>query len=224
MEFVFRVKLDVRHRLVFGDIEGRHRWFRRAEFLKVAAGIGQAKVVGVGRPVTPGLPIRLSGGSNGGLAMALVMFKLGQDIERIGVKERIRPALGGGPDLVEEFARGVVVLLLPVQFGQSGESGEFFSDVVDGTGTGKGMVQALGGGGQVAYAQGCLAVESGGSDEVAFMAPDVRQFPGVLRERQRLAGLTEPKAALREVDVGEAFALCVFSCNHDFQRTAQGDR
>ena len=85
-------------------------------------------------------------------------------------------------------------------------------------------MQALGGGGQVAYAQGCLAVESGGSDEVAFKALDVRQFPGALRERQRLAGLTEPEAALREIGVGDAFALFVFLCNHDIQRTTQGDR
>ena len=190
----------------------------------MAAGVGQAEVVGVGRPVAPGLPVRLSGGGNGGLAAALVAFELCQDVERIGVKERIRPALGGGPDLVEEFARGVVVLLLPVQFGQGRQSGKFFFDEVDGTGAGEGMVQALGGGGQVAQAQCCLAVESGGSDEVAFIAPDVRQFPGALRERQRLAGLTEPEAALREIGVNEAFALFVFLCNHNIQRTAKGDR
>ena len=55
MEFVFRVKLDFRHRLIFGGIEGRHRRFRRAEFPEVAAGVGQAEVVGVGRPIAPGL-------------------------------------------------------------------------------------------------------------------------------------------------------------------------
>ena len=60
----------------------------------MAAGIGQAEVVGVGRPVAPGLPVCLSGGGNGGLAAALVAFKLCQDVERIGVQERIRPALG----------------------------------------------------------------------------------------------------------------------------------
>ena len=150
MEFVFRVKLDFRHRLIFGGIEGRHLRFRRAEFPEVAAGVGQAEVVGVGRPVAPGLPVRLGGGGNGGLAAALVAFELCQDVERIGVKERIRPALGGGPDLVEEFARGVVVLLPPVQFGQGRQRGKFFFDEVDGAGAGEGMVQALGGGGQVA--------------------------------------------------------------------------
>ena len=67
-------------------------------------------------------------------------------------------------------------------------------------------------------------MESGGSDEVAFMTPDMRQFPGALHERPRLAGLTEPEAALREIGVNEAFALFVFLCNHDMQRTAQGDR
>ena len=67
-------------------------------------------------------------------------------------------------------------------------------------------------------------MEPGGSDEVAFIAPDVRQFPGALRERQRLAGLTEPEATLREMDVNEAFALRVFLCNPDIQRTAKGDR
>ena len=116
------------------------------------------------------------------------------------------------------------MLLPPVQFGQGRQRGKFFFDEVDGAGAGEGMVQALGGGGQVAYAQCCLAVESGGSDEVAFMALDVRQFPGALRERQRLAGLTEPEAALREIGVNEAFALFVFLCNPDIQRTAKGDR
>jgi hypothetical protein len=48
MEFVFRVKLDVRHRFIFRCIEGRHLRFRRAEFPQVAAGVGQAEVVGVG--------------------------------------------------------------------------------------------------------------------------------------------------------------------------------
>lgn len=37
MEFVFRVKLDFRHRLIFGGIEGRHLRFRRAEFPEMAA-------------------------------------------------------------------------------------------------------------------------------------------------------------------------------------------
>ncbi len=67
-------------------------------------------------------------------------------------------------------------------------------------------------------------MESGGSDEVAFKAIDVRQFPGALRERQRLAGLTEPEAALREMGVNDSFALFVFLCDVDIQRTAQGGR
>ena len=116
------------------------------------------------------------------------------------------------------------MLLPPVQFGQGRQRGKFFFDEVDGAGAGEGMVQAFGGGGQVAQAQCCLAVESGGSDEVAFMALDMRQFPGALRERQRLAGLTEPEAALRERGVNEAFALFVFLCNQDIQRTAKADR
>jgi hypothetical protein len=141
-------KLDVRHRLIFGGIEGRHLQFRHTEFPEVAAGVGQAEVVGIGRPVAPGLPVRLSGGGNGGLAMALVTFELCQDVECIGVYERIWPALGGGPDLVEEFARGVVVLLPTVQFGQGRQRGKFFFDKVDGAGAGEGMVQSLASGAQ----------------------------------------------------------------------------
>jgi hypothetical protein len=151
---------------------------------------------------------------------ALVTFELCQDIERISMKKRIRPALDGGPDLVEEFARDVVVLLPPVQFGQGGESGEFFFDGVDDTGAFEGMVQALNGGAQVAYTECCLTMEPGGTDEVAFTAPDVRQFPSVLRERQRLAGLIEPEEALCEKGLNEAFALFLFVCNPDMQRTA----
>src|SRR5262249_50069936 len=117
MAFVFRVKLDVWHRRIFGGIEGWHHRFRRAEFLKVAAGVGQAEVVGVGRSIAPGLPVRLGGGGNSGLAVALVEFELCQDVERIGMKERIWPALSVGPDLVKESVRSVVVLL-PVQFSQ----------------------------------------------------------------------------------------------------------
>jgi len=196
MEFVFRVNFDFRHRRIFGGVEGRHLRFRRAEFPEVAAGVGQAEVVGVGRPVAPGLPVRLGGGSNGSLAVALVAFELCQDVKCIGVKERVRSALGGGPNLVEEFARGVVILLPPVQFGQGVQSGKFFFDLIDGAGPGENMGQALGGGAQVAHAEGCLTVKSGRSDEVAFTSPDVRQFPGALRKRQRLAGLTEPEAAL----------------------------
>ena len=147
MEFVFRIKFDVWHWLMFGGIEGWHLWFRRAEFLEVVAGVGHAEVVGVGWPVTPGLPVRLSGGGNSGLAVALVAFELCQDVEGIGVNERIWPALGWSPDLVEEFACGVIVLLLPVQFGQGRQRGQFFFDVVDGTSAGEGMVQALGGSG-----------------------------------------------------------------------------
>src|SRR5262249_31169307 len=44
MEFVFRVKLDVRHWPMFGGIEGRHLRFRCAEFPEVAAGVAQAEV------------------------------------------------------------------------------------------------------------------------------------------------------------------------------------
>src|SRR5262245_57886361 len=111
MEFIFRVKLDVRHRYIFGGIEGRHHRFWRTEFLEVTAGISQAEVVGVGRPVAPGLPVRLGGGGNSSLAMVLVALELCQDVECISVQERIRTVLGGGPDLVEEFACGIVVLL-----------------------------------------------------------------------------------------------------------------
>jgi hypothetical protein len=68
MEFVFRVKLDLWHWLIFRGIKGRHLRFRRTEFLKVAAGVGQAEVVGVGWPVAPGLPVRFGGGGNGSLA------------------------------------------------------------------------------------------------------------------------------------------------------------
>src|SRR5262245_55513181 len=64
MEFVIRIKLDFRHGLIFGGIKGRHRRFRRAEFLEMVAGIGQAEVVSVGRPVAPGLPVRLGGSGN----------------------------------------------------------------------------------------------------------------------------------------------------------------
>jgi hypothetical protein len=140
MEFVFRVKLDCRHRRIVGGIEGRHLWFRRAEFPEMTAGLGQAEVVGIGRPVAPGLLVCLGGGGNGGLAVALVAFKLCQDVERIGVKERIRPARGECPDLLEELARGVVVLLPPVQFSQGRQRGKFFVDQVDSASTGKGMV------------------------------------------------------------------------------------
>ena len=151
MEFVFRVKLDCRHWLISSGIEGQRRRFRRAEFLEVAAGVAQAEVVGVGRPVAPGLLVRRGGDSNGSLAAALVTFELCQDVERIGVHERIRPALGGGPDLGEEFVRGVVILLPPVQFGQGRQSRKFFFDAIDGAGACEGMVQALDSGGQVTY-------------------------------------------------------------------------
>jgi hypothetical protein len=150
MEFVFWVKLDFWHRLIFGSIEGRHLWFRRTEFPQVAAGIGQAQVVSVGRPVTPGLPVRLGDGGHGSLAAALVAFELCQDVERISVNERIRPALGRGPDLGEEFPRGIVVLLPSVQFGLGCQRGKFFFDEVGGAGAGEGMVQALGDGAQIA--------------------------------------------------------------------------
>ena len=107
MEFVFRVKVDFWHRLIFGGIEGRQHRFRRSEFPEMAAGVAQAQVVDVGRPIAPSLLVRLNGGGNGGLASALVAFELCQDVSRIGVNERIRPALGRGPDLLEEFARNL---------------------------------------------------------------------------------------------------------------------
>ena len=72
--------------------------------------------------------------------------------------------------MVEEFACGIIILPPPVQFGQGRQSGEFSFDVVNGAGAGEGLVQALGGGGQVAQAECCLAVESGGLDEVTFNA------------------------------------------------------
>jgi|SRR5712692_3954313 len=49
MEFVFRVNLAFRHQRIFGCIEGRHLRFRCVEFPEVAAGVGQAEAVGVGR-------------------------------------------------------------------------------------------------------------------------------------------------------------------------------
>ena len=73
MEFVFRVNLDFRHRLIVGGIEGRHHRFWRAEFPEVAASVGQAEVVDVGRPVAPGLPVRLGSGGNGGLQEGLLV-------------------------------------------------------------------------------------------------------------------------------------------------------
>lgn len=68
----------------------------------------------------------IGGSGNGGIAVAPVAFELCQDVERIGVQESIWPTLDGGPDLVEEFAYGVIVLLSPVQFGQGVQSGKFF--------------------------------------------------------------------------------------------------
>jgi hypothetical protein len=150
MEFVFRVKLDLRHRFISRGIKGRQLRFWRVEFSEVTAGVAQAQVVGVGRPIAPSLPVGLSGDGNGGLVAALVTFKLCLDVERVGVHERIRPALGGGPDLVEEFACGVVILLLPGKFGKGHQRGQFFFDDIAGAGTGEGMVQVLGRGGQVA--------------------------------------------------------------------------
>jgi hypothetical protein len=97
-------------------------------------------------------------------------------------------------------------------------------DEVDSAGAGEGMVQALAGGAQVAHAESGLAMEPGGADEVAFLSQDVCQLPGALRQRQRLAGLTEPEAALREIGVNGAFALFAFSCDKDMQRTAKGNR
>lgn len=49
VEFVLRINLHFRHRSIFSCIEGRHLRFRRAEFLEMAAGVGQTKVVGVRR-------------------------------------------------------------------------------------------------------------------------------------------------------------------------------
>jgi hypothetical protein len=49
VEFVVRVELDFWHRLISGGIEGRQHWFRHAEFPEVAAGVGQAEMVGIGR-------------------------------------------------------------------------------------------------------------------------------------------------------------------------------
>ena len=112
--------------------------------------------------------------------------------------------------LVEELTRGVVVLLPPVQFGQGRQRGKFFCDVVDGAGAGEGVVQALSGGGHVAEAQCCIAVKAGSSDAVAFMALDVRQFPG----------------ALHAMGVNKAFALFVFCATQIFseQHRVTADR
>lgn len=126
MEFVLRVNLDFGYRRILGGIEGRQLRFRRVEFPEVAAGICQAEVVGVGWPVAPGLLVGLGGSGNGGLPAALIAFELGQHVECIGVNERVRPALGGAPDLIEALACGVIVLLPPVQFGQGCQRGKFF--------------------------------------------------------------------------------------------------
>ncbi len=79
----------------------------------------------------------MGGCGDGLLQIASIAFELSQNVAGIGVEERIRPALGRRPDLVEEFARGIAVRVLPVQFGQGSQGREFFFYIVDCASTGE---------------------------------------------------------------------------------------
>ena len=107
----------------------------------------------VGRDaVAPSKLVGLRGGSDGGIAIALVTLDLGEDVEGVGVEERIRSAFSGIPDLVEKIARDGEFALAAVEFGEGGENGEFFFDSIDRAGAGESGLEAFGGGIQTVQA------------------------------------------------------------------------
>ena len=76
VEFVGRVNLDLRHRLVLAGIERRQFRLRRAEFAQVFPRRLQAPVIGKGWPVAPRQPVGLGRGFDGFIGVACVSFEL----------------------------------------------------------------------------------------------------------------------------------------------------
>jgi hypothetical protein len=77
--------------------------------------------------------------------MAKIAFELGQHVASVGVPERVRPALGWYPDVIEQVASGVVLLPLSVHFGQRRQGRQFFLDEINGSDAVKDSGQALSG-------------------------------------------------------------------------------
>lgn len=173
--------------------------FGRAESGEELLRVGEAVVVGVvGRAVAPGEFVGARGGGNGGVAMALVALDPGEDIPRVRVPERIRPAFGGRPDLLEQFACGAVLPTLTVELGQRGQRGEFFFDVIDGPGAGEGVVETILGSIEVAETQCRRTVQARSEYEVGINAFKARQVPGSLGARLPGVNAQErPESTLR---------------------------
>jgi hypothetical protein len=166
-------------------------------------------VIGARRAIAPSEFVGVRRGGDSGFAVALVALYPGEDIARVRVKERIRPALGGCPDLFEQFTRGALLPAVPVQLGQCGQGGEFFFDAIDGAGAGEGVVEAFLVGGEIAELQRRFTAQPSGPYKIAFDALDVRQLPSSLGKRQCLLRLPEPEMTFGEATGDASLGLLI---------------
>ena len=79
----------------------------------------QTIVIRMGRPLTPSQPIRRSRRFYGRCGVARIAFELAEYIAGIGVEERVWPALGGIPYLIQQFTGLSGLPLLPGEFRES---------------------------------------------------------------------------------------------------------
>lgn len=161
----------------------------------------QPVVVGVWRPLAPGQPIRRQRRFDGRCSVARIALDLAQHVAGIGVEERVRPALGGIPDLVEQLAGLLWLTLLQCQFRQRNQGGQFFLHEVDFAGAFEGVVQALLGELVLPQPQRGLPLAAGRADKVCFVASMMRLLPGALSVCQGFGGLVQPEVVLGEEGV-----------------------
>ena len=119
MVFVVRIYLDLRHRRMLRFVERRHAGKRSAELGQMLLRRLQAPVIRERRPIAPRLLIRLRRRGNGlGLVIG-VARDLGEHVERIRMKQRIRATLALVPDFVEILACLGGFVLPAMQFGRA---------------------------------------------------------------------------------------------------------
>lgn len=159
----------------------------------------QTIVIRMGRPLTPSQPIRRPRRFYGRCGVARIAFELAEHIVGIGVEERVWPALGGVPDLIQQFAGLRRLALLPGEFRECGKGGQFFFDEVDFAGAFEGVVQALLGEFVLLQAESGLALAAGGAYEVGFVSVFMRKFPSAIGVG--LFGLLVPEVVLGEEGV-----------------------
>ena len=129
----------------------------------------QSPVVGEGRAVAPRLAIGRPRRGDRRLAAAHVALDPRQDVQDIGVEERVGAAFGRFPGVFQQLPGGLEIALSPPQVGQRDQGWEFLLREANRPGPGECMAQAFVGTIAAAQGQRSAALEPGGPGEIALV-------------------------------------------------------